>query len=320
MEMLGRYELTGQLSGQNSGYSVWGFGKKDGQDYFIKQFLSPKHPEGDTVSSPERLEKKYRQCAEFERQKVAVYQALNSFSDGNAVRVHEFFRIGPKYYIAMPKVEALHWGVGEMVGLPDFAKRRLCAIIAHGIAGLHRGGVVHADLKHDNILFTRTATGSVTAKIIDFDSSFPEASPPEAGEDIVGDLVYFSPEACCSMWGMEIPLTCKMDIFSLGVLFHQYFSGSLPLFDEAESSYAGEAVAKGLPLTLSPDLPEDVAALLEQMLSPNPLQRPNAMEVFAALSNIAVEEEPYTETAAPDAYPEYDPPASNLTFFNPGDL
>ena len=58
MEMLGRYELTGQLSGQNSGYSVWGFGKKDGQDYFIKQFLSPKHPEGDTVSSPERLEKK----------------------------------------------------------------------------------------------------------------------------------------------------------------------------------------------------------------------------------------------------------------------
>ena len=101
MEMLGQYELTGHLSSQNSGYSVWGFGRKDGKDYFIKQFLSPKHPEGDLVSSPDRLIKKYRQCEAFERQKVSVYHALNENSDGNAVRVNEFFRIGSKYYISI---------------------------------------------------------------------------------------------------------------------------------------------------------------------------------------------------------------------------
>lgn len=331
MEMLGRYELTGHLSSQNSGYSIWGFGRKDGRNYFIKQFLSPKHPEGDTVSSPERLEKKYRQCAEFERQKVSVYQALNDNSDGNAVRVCEFFRIESKYYITMPKVEALPWGIEELAKLAEPEKRRICSIIAHAIASLHRGHVIHADLKHDNILFTHTIAGTVTAKVIDFDSSFLESEPPAAGEDIVGDLVYFSPEACASVWGMEAKLSCKMDIFSLGVLFHQYFTGELPGFDDRECTYAGEAVAKGLPLTLSSALPQDVARLLQRMLSPDPQQRPDAMEVFHALSPVAaelpveqVQPEPMVQCEPEQTYetPMNDPYvySGGQPFFTPGDL
>ena len=58
IEMLGSYQLTSELSSQNSGFSVWGYGKKNGRDFFIKQFLSPKYPDNDTVSSPERLQKR----------------------------------------------------------------------------------------------------------------------------------------------------------------------------------------------------------------------------------------------------------------------
>lgn len=323
MEMLGKYELTGHLSSQNSGYSVWGFGKKDGKDYFIKQFLSPKYPENDTVSSPERLQKKKQQCERFESQKVSIYRALNDNTDGNAVRVCEFFRIESKYYITMPKIEALPWSVDDVAALPEQEKRRLCAIIAHGIAGLHRGRIIHADLKHDNVLFMRTKAGTVTAKIIDFDSSFLETEPPAAGEDIIGDLVYFSPEACSSIWGYETNLSCKMDIFSLGVLFHQYFAGALPGFDIEQCNYAGEAVAKGLPLTVAEIIPEDVAGLLKQMLSADPAERPDAEEVFWALAPVAgtvpcteperteciVQERPVTQTTV-----------SSQPFFVPGDL
>lgn len=287
MEMLGKYELTGHLSSQNSGYSVWGFGKKDGKDFFIKQFLSPKFPENDTVSSLARLQKKKQQCERFERQKVSIYQALNENTDGNAVRVCEFFRIESKYYITMPKIEALPWSVQDVAALPEQEKRRLCAIIVHGIVGLHRGHIVHADLKHDNVLFMRTKSGAVTAKIIDFDSSFLETEPPTPGEDIIGDLVYFSPEACASIWGTETDLSCKMDIFSLGVLFHQYFTGELPWFDTEQCNYAGEAVAKGLSLTVSETIPEDVAELLKQMLLPDPADRPDAEAVFRILSATA---------------------------------
>ncbi len=285
MEMLGKYELTGHLSSQNSGYSVWGFGKKDGKDFFIKQFLSPKYPENDTVSSPERLQKKKQQCEKFENQKISIYQALNENTDGNAVRVCEFFRIESKYYITMPKIEALPWSVEDIAALPEQEKRRLCAIIAHGIAGLHRGRIIHADLKHDNVLFMRTNLGTVTAKIIDFDSSFLETELPAPGEDIIGDLVYFSPEACDSIWGMETDLSCKMDIFSLGVLFHQYFAGVAPEFDTEQCHYAGEAVAKGLPIAVSKAVPEDVAVLLRQMLSATPEDRPDAEAVFRTLAS-----------------------------------
>ena len=142
MEKLGTYELTGHLTSQNSGYSVWGFGRKAGTDYFIKQFLSPKYPENDTVSSPERIQKK-QQCERFESQKIAVYRALNENSDGNAVRVEEFFRIGSKYYISMQKIEALPWNVAAVAALPEGEKRWLCFVIAHGVAGLHKGHIVH---------------------------------------------------------------------------------------------------------------------------------------------------------------------------------
>lgn len=324
MEKLGHYELIGHLSSQNSGYSVWGFGRKDGKDYFIKQFLSPKHPEGDTVSSPDRLAKKYRQCAQFERQKVALYHALNENSDGNAVRVCEFFRIESKYYIAMPKIEALPLTVEEVAALPEPAKRRLCGIIAHSLASLHRGRIIHADLKHENILFTRAPGGSITAKVIDFDSSFLETAPPPPGEDIVGDLVYFSPEACASIWGMEAQLSCKMDIFSLGVLFHRYFTGALPFFDEEQCSYAGEAVAKGLPLSVAQDLPEDLKQLLQRMLSADPQKRPDAQEVFRTLrpeQEAYLSTEQYEETLPPvHVTREPEPVYSGQVFYTPGDL
>lgn len=327
MEMLGTYELTGHLSSQNSGYSIWGFGKRGGRDYFIKQFLSPKYPEGDTVSSPERLQKKIAQCRKFEQMKFAIYQQLNANTDGNAVRVTEFFRIGSKYYITMPKIEALPWGAEDVAALPEADKRRLCSIIAHGIAGIHKGRIVHADLKHDNVLFMYARNGSVTAKIIDFDSSFLETDPPEAGEDIIGDLVYFSPEACMSIWGEPRELTCKMDIFSLGVLFHQYFAGELPGFDREQCNYPGEAVAKGFPLTLSEKIPEDVKELLSKMLAEDPAQRPDAQTVFRGLFNGAPPEEVAEETvvSAPVAEPPRSEAFSSSTtsgnpFFAAGDL
>ena len=48
---------------------------------------------GDTVSSPERLAKKLKDCERFEKRKKAIYRMLNENSDGNAVRVEEFFRM-----------------------------------------------------------------------------------------------------------------------------------------------------------------------------------------------------------------------------------
>lgn len=290
MEKLGSYELTGHLTSQNSGYSVWGFGRKNGRDFFVKQFLSPKYPDNYTVSSAASIEKRKKKCERFEQKKTAIYRKINENSDGNAVRIEEFFRVESKYYISMRKIDALDWSVDTIASLAEKEKRFLCSVIAHGIAGLHKGRVVHADLKHDNILFMKASSGYVTAKIIDFDSGFLETDPPTEGEEIVGDQVYFSPEACKTFMGESPELTCKMDVFALGILFHQYFCGALPLFDESLGSCVGEAVARGGVATVSAVIPADVRSLLEQMLDADPHKRPTAEEVYAALTEKTPEE------------------------------
>ncbi len=320
MEKLGSYELTGHLTSQNSGCSIWGFGKKSGKDYFVKQFLSPKFPENDTVSSPERIEKKRKQCERFEQKKTAIYKRLNENSDGNAVRVEEFFRVDSRYYISMRKIDALAWDVAAVAALTEKEKCHLCAVIAHAIAGLHQGHIVHADLKHDNILFMRTLSGSITAKIIDFDSGFLESDPPQEGEEIVGDQIYFSPEACMTFWGGTPDLTCKMDIFALGILFHQYFTGSLPDYNRDLGSCAGEAVAKGDQLMISTEIPTQIRALLIKMLDLDPHNRPPAMEVYHIFMSQSKEQP--EENRREDTYTFISPQPSEAgsPFFRPGDL
>lgn len=314
-EMLGSFELTTPLSNQDSGFSVWGFARREGNEYFVKQFLSPIYPDDDKVSSPERIAKKIKQCRKFEQEKLELYRALNDNSDGNAMRVLEFFRVGSHYYIATKKLIGPPIEIETIARMKLETKRVLCATIAHAIASFHTGGLVHADLKHTNIMFVHSRSGNLTAKVIDFDSSFLESNPPQPGDEIVGDQIYFSPEACLSIWGEDVPLTCKMDVFAMGVLFHQYITGELPHYNK-EYFYPGEAVANGEKLVLSDKLPEQYRELFLQMLDADPEKRPTAHQIFLKFADrpepvpVVRKEEPRDEVKV----------SASTSFFAPGDL
>lgn len=283
MEKLWRYTPLGGFTNKNAGFSMWCFGTYGGKEYFIKQFLSPKYPANDTESSPAKIERRLKECAEFEQRRGKLYASLTDLSDGNDVRILEFFRVDSRYYIATEKVEALPWEVADVAALDEKEKRRLCAIIAHAIAALHNGGMVHTDIKHDNILYTHSPSGDLTAKIIDFDGGFFEDNPPGIGESVTGDMNYFSPEVCVRAYGEERPLTCKLDVFALGVLFHQYFSGEFPDYDHNEASCVGEAVLQGLEVHVSEKIPADLAPMIRAMLAEDPEERPTTWEVFLTL-------------------------------------
>lgn len=323
MAQLGPYFLETELSGKNAGYCMWGFGTRDGRKLFIKQFLSPKYPVDTTGFTEDWVNKSLQKCRAFEEQKRSIYRALNEHSDGNDVRVLDFFRIKSRYYMCMEKIEALDVTAEDIYGLPWEERLRLCASIAHAVAGLHRGGLIHADLKHDNVLFTYTQGKRLAAKVIDFDSSFLESAAPPPGEEIVGDQVYFSPEAFLSMDGDEVPLTCKMDVFALAILFHQYLAGSLPYFDTAAYDYPHDVVLAGETLGLSPELPEDIRQLLEQMLSFEPEARPTCYDVFVCLrAAMGCPVTQFNAASEPELTPE--PPAQSSAqkgnFFVPSGL
>lgn len=285
MTMLGRYERTTALSNKDAGSCRWCFAIRGGQEYFVKEFTEgPKYPENDTTSSPEKRAKKIKKCEAFEKSKTNIYRAINEHSDGNAVRVVDFFRVGAKYYMVMPKIKSVKMSVEEVARLPEHVKRRICTVIAHSVAQLHKCRFVHADIKHSNIMLVHSRTSKLTAKLIDYDAGFFEYDPPTHLEEIHGDQVYFSPEAWTAILGEEAQLTCKLDVFALGILFHQYLTGKLPGYDEEKYSCAGEAVAAGEKLNISWDIPTDLRRVICQMLAANPCERPTAQQVFNNLT------------------------------------
>ena len=73
----------------------------------------------------------------------------------------------------------------------------ICKVIAYNMIAIHKKRIIHADIKPNNVLIKKTITGTYTAKIIDFDSSYFEDSLPTS-DDLQCDTIYLSPEGFCT--------------------------------------------------------------------------------------------------------------------------
>ena len=170
MKAINGYILEGELKTTNSGFSKWGFATKNGKRVFIKELIDPIYPVEAALLSPEVLARKRSICQQFEDRNRLLYRTINDCSDGNLVYIEDFFRCGSHYYLVMERVDAI--GIDEVRRMTEADKLRLCKALVHCLSGLHRVGIVHADIKLDNILFRRLPSGKVTGKVIDFDSCF----------------------------------------------------------------------------------------------------------------------------------------------------
>ncbi len=294
MQIINGYQMTKDFSAENAGFCKWGFAEKGGQAYFIKEFLSPKYPLDSSGLSPATIEKKKRQCEAFFAEKSRLYQAIESCRTGNVVTIENFFRDGTKYYIATQRVAPSEISMEQLARLDDEKKYVLTRSLLYSFAKLHSRSIVHADIKPDNILIKRTEAGFYTGKIIDFDSGFFEDSIPE---EIQGDQIYLAPEVRLHMMEEEAKITTKIDIFALGILFHQYWSGRLPTI-LSDYDYVFESVLDDSPVFLDDSIPKLMRKLIGKMLNKNPELRPSAAQILKVLDTLL------TSTAAPSDTPE----------------
>lgn len=316
-DKISEYQLLAPLQNKDAGFSRWTYAKKNGQDYFLKEFLNPIYPDQESLS--ERLRQNLiSNCQKFESKKAHLYQTIDEVSDGNLVRIFEFFRYDSHYYIAMPKITGEKLSFKEIAKLPFQERIILCRTAARSLMKMHNAHIVHSDIKDSNVLLHRTKTGKLTAKIIDFDCSFFENDPPQKEEDLGGDQIYLSPEACQFFCGEEANLTCKMDIFALGLLFHQYLTGDLPYFDHTEYDYAHEAVLDDSPLVVSNGLQNSLRSMIERMLEKDPENRIDIISVFNLLGVYLKETDPVVKPTP--SKPKYDPNNPSTFFYDPGNL
>ena len=290
-EIINGFELIDPLQNRDAGFSRWTFARRNGRVFFLKEFLDPVYPVNREIGE-RQMQARILACRDFEKKSGACYRAINEASDGNAVRIEAFFRWESHYYVAMERVRSAGLKIRDIAALPLEQRIGLCRNVAHSISGLHERGVVHADLKDKNVLIKRTKKNTLTAKIIDFDCSFLENYPPDSEDEFSGDQVYLAPEACLFLCGeRDVPLTSKLDVFSLGILFHQYLTGAFPGYDQSEYSYLHEAVLDGHPAEISDEIENPALRdMLENMLEADPGDRCSMREVLQVLMAPAVRE------------------------------
>lgn len=276
MKTIHGYILKGELTSQNAGFCQWGFCTKNGHEYFIKEFLDPKYPVNRELFTPEAFERRVKICDDFFAEKTKFYQTLEKCRTGNNIIIHDFFLEGTKYYIITDKVQPATLSLKDVSSLASPKKESLIRSILYSIASLHEAGIVHSDVKPDNILLKETPDGFITAKIIDFDAGFLVNTPQPK---VKGDFVYLSPEAYLKMKGENRVLTEKIDVFALGLLFHQYLTGELPEFLK-EDRYVCLSLLNGNKVTLSGALPPFYKSIIMNMLSLKPEDRMSAREIL----------------------------------------
>lgn len=171
--------------------------------------------------------------------------------------------------------------------MPVDAVRGLLADVAAALAGAHAQGVVHRDVRPNNII-RENATGRTV--LMDFGI----AGLLESGGETVtrltaqgvrlGDLRYMSPE---QMRGETV--TVQADVYSLGVVGFELLAGKSP-FGSSPGVQAMAAQLRGERQKLAelrPDLEPALTGLIDRCLAQNPTERPQAKEVAAALSRAA---------------------------------
>jgi serine/threonine-protein kinase len=158
--------------------------------------------------------------------------------------------------------------------------------IAQGLQEAHRQGIVHRDLKTENVL----VTGAGQAKIADFgiaklmtDEGLDEDSLTRTGT-VLGTYRAMSPEQARG----EL-VDHRSDLFSFGVLLYELLTGQSPF--EAENGLAMlERIVRHRqePVReLRPEVPEELSRLVDQLLEKDPLLRPrSAGEVAGVLEEI----------------------------------
>jgi len=290
------YLILRDFTTAGGGLSKWTFAERGGKQYFFKEFLAPTFPLDESPGSPKTKQQKRERCRLFEQHHGALKDAIAARcgEGGNLVYTLNFFRSGTKYYKVTEKIDVSGLTVKNISALPLEKKVLILKTVAHSLDILHGLGIVHGDLKPDNILIKQTAEDYYTAKLIDFDNSYFSGKPPAISEEVVGDMVYYSPELALyiqkSGTVSAASLQTKSDVFALGLIYCQYLTGSLPAFSR-KYQYACEAGLNGEKLeTGMSGAPPGLANLLCEMMSAEPEKRPPVKEVFNRLKSVKADE------------------------------
>ncbi|MBX3215597.1 MAG: protein kinase [Labilithrix sp.] len=176
--------------------------------------------------------------------------------------------------------------LAERTSLPPAEAVRWILQACEGLAEAHSAGVVHGDLKPQNLFLTGASDAAATdqggesrvLKILDFGM----ATPADDRED-EGTAVWFASPAYLSPEQIRDPASvdARADVWALGVILHELIAGSLPFAADTVSGML-VAVAYDEPaLLVAEGVPFELARAVRACLAKEPSERPADVAVLA---------------------------------------
>jgi len=196
----------------------------------------------------------------------------------NVVQVFDVFSEGERQFIAMELLEGA--SLAELLdngGLQPAVARQVLMQTLDAVQAAHDAGIVHRDLKPDNIYLLEDGRVKVTdfgiAKVLDA----PSATSATQIGTIIGTPGYMSPEQV-----QGLPVDARSDIFALGVLGCELYTGHNPFLANSPTATLYRIVNEP-PHAIS-ELPADVAPVIARAMEKDPARRYGcAAEMAAAL-------------------------------------
>jgi serine/threonine-protein kinase len=229
---------------------------------------------------------------------IGEAKSVARLSHPNIVAVYDQAADGQYLYLVMEYVpgRTLRALLRERGWLPWAEALSVMDPVLAGLAAAHQAGIVHRDVKPENVLIT--ADGRV--KVVDFGLARASAAVghTRAGQ-IIGSVSYIAPEQVTGA------LTdTRTDVYSAGILLFEMLTGRVPFTGETPLAVAYAHVNSDVPAagTLVGGLPPGVDQLVRAATSRDPQHRPGDAGVFLraarTLRGIPIPEAAETTTAA----------------------
>ncbi len=220
---------------------------------------------------------------EFVRRFVGEAKSVARLSQQNVVAVYDQGADGPFLYLTMEYVpgRTLKQLLRDSGRFSPATAMEIMAGVLGGLAAAHASGIVHRDVKPENVLVT--ADGRV--KVADFGlaRALSVAGHTRAGL-LIGTVAYVPPEQVTG--GTTGP---RGDVYSVGVMLFELLTGRLPFTGDTPLSIAYQHVNADVPApsALAPDIGAPVDQLVLAATSRDPAQRPaDAGEFLRAVRHV----------------------------------
>src|SRR5438876_2236371 len=192
-----------------------------------------------------------------------------SLAHPNIVPIHLVEARGELVFFVMGFVdgETLRDRVARAGPLPPRLAMKLLQEVAWALGYAHQRGVIHRDVKPDNILIERATE---RALVTDFGIALGRWAAESPGGPVVGTARYMSPEQACGE-----PVDARSDLYSLGATFFYALAGRAPFEGANLPAILTKQVYEAAPLVqaVRPEVPAKVAAVVDRLLRKAPPER-----------------------------------------------